>query len=173
MGEAAPANTQGQPPKASPSLLPVHSEKEQSKTEARMEGKQKGGRQKQYRQVTQETSSPEWGRALGAEVKSLSRVRLFATPWTVAYHTPPSTGFSRREHWSGSPFPSHGLKKDNQACDEISPSQYSPANTQMHQIKTYRRCKNSLPTDHHYKKCFKMPLRQKKKQMGIWFYSKK
>ena len=40
------------------------------------------------------------------KVKSLSRVELFATPWTVAYHTPPSTGFSRQEYWSGLPFPS-------------------------------------------------------------------
>ena len=39
------------------------------------------------------------------KVKSLSRVRLFATPWTVA---PPSVGFSRQEYWSGLPFPSPG-----------------------------------------------------------------
>ena len=42
------------------------------------------------------------------EVKSLSRVRLFATPWTVAYQAPPSMGFSRQECWSGLPFPSPG-----------------------------------------------------------------
>ena len=42
----------------------------------------------------------------GDEVKSLSRVQLFATPWTVAYHTPPSMGFSGQEYWSGLPFPS-------------------------------------------------------------------
>ena len=33
------------------------------------------------------------------KVKSLSRVQLFATPWTVAYQAPPSTGFSRQEYW--------------------------------------------------------------------------
>ena len=38
------------------------------------------------------------------KVKSFSRV--FATPWTAAYHTPPSMGFSRQEYWSGVPFPS-------------------------------------------------------------------
>ena len=38
--------------------------------------------------------------------KSLSRVRLFLTPWTAAYQAPPSMGFSRQEHWSGLPFPS-------------------------------------------------------------------
>ena len=42
------------------------------------------------------------------EVKSLSRVRLFTTPWTVAYQAPPSMGFSRQECWSGLPFPSPG-----------------------------------------------------------------
>ena len=43
-----------------------------------------------------------------SEVKSLSRVRLFATPWTIAYQAPPSMGFSRQECWSGLPFPSPG-----------------------------------------------------------------
>ena len=38
--------------------------------------------------------------------KSPSRVRLFATPWTVAYQAPPSIGFSRQSYWSGLPFPS-------------------------------------------------------------------
>ena len=38
----------------------------------------------------------------------LSRVRLFATPWTVAYQAPPSMGFARQEYWSGLPFPSPG-----------------------------------------------------------------
>ena len=42
------------------------------------------------------------------EVKLLSRVQLFATPWTVAYHAPPSMEFSRQEYWSGLPFPSPG-----------------------------------------------------------------
>ena len=31
------------------------------------------------------------------KVKSLSRVRLFATPWTAAYQAPPPMGFSRQE----------------------------------------------------------------------------
>ena len=44
--------------------------------------------------------------SIKVKVKSLSRVRLFVTPWTVAYHTPPSMGFSRQEYWSGLPFPS-------------------------------------------------------------------
>ena len=39
---------------------------------------------------------------------SLSRVRLFAIPWTVAYQAPPSMGFSRQECWSGLLFTSPG-----------------------------------------------------------------
>ena len=42
------------------------------------------------------------------KVKSLSRVQLFATPWTVAYEASPSTECSRQEYWSGLPFPSPG-----------------------------------------------------------------
>ena len=41
-------------------------------------------------------------------MKWLSRVRLFATPWTVAYQAPLSMEFSRQEYWSGLPFPSPG-----------------------------------------------------------------
>ena len=42
------------------------------------------------------------------EVKSLSRVRLFAIPWTVVYQASLSMEFSRQEYWSGLPFPSPG-----------------------------------------------------------------
>ena len=41
------------------------------------------------------------------KVKSLNRVQLFATSWTVAYEAP-SMGFSRQEYWSRLPFPSPG-----------------------------------------------------------------
>ena len=54
-----------------------------------------------------------------SEVKSLSRVWLFATPWTLAYQDPQSMGFSRQEYWSGLPFPSpiHSPKKTtNRKC---------------------------------------------------------
>ena len=39
------------------------------------------------------------------KVKSLSRFRLFATPWAVAYQASLSMGFFRQEYWSGLPFP--------------------------------------------------------------------
>ena len=45
---------------------------------------------------------------LVVKVKSLSRVRLFATLWTVAHQASLSMGFSRQEYWSGLPFPSPG-----------------------------------------------------------------
>ena len=41
-------------------------------------------------------------------MKSLSRIRLLETPWTVAHQAPPFMGFSRQEYWSGLPFPFPG-----------------------------------------------------------------
>ena len=46
------------------------------------------------------------------KVKLLSRVELFAIPWTVAHQAPLSMGFSRQEYWSGLPFPSPGNLPD-------------------------------------------------------------
>ena len=43
--------------------------------------------------------------------KSLSRVWLFATPWTAAYQSPPSVGFSRQKYWIGGPLPSPNIAK--------------------------------------------------------------
>jgi len=47
------------------------------------------------------------------KVKSLSHVRLLATPWTAAYQAPPSKGFSRQEYWTGVPLPSVVLEITN------------------------------------------------------------
>ena len=55
------------------------------------------------------------------KVKSLSRVQLFATPWTAAHQAPPSMGFARQEYWSGVPMPSpklDGSKAKNPATNE-------------------------------------------------------
>ena len=38
------------------------------------------------------------------KVKSLSCVRLLATPWIAAHQAPPSMGFARQEYWSGVPL---------------------------------------------------------------------
>ena len=40
------------------------------------------------------------------KVKSLSGVRLLATPWTAAHQASPSMRVSRQEYWSGVPLPS-------------------------------------------------------------------
>ena len=55
--------------------------------------------------------------------KSLSRVQLFATPWTAAYQAPLSMGFSRQEYWSGVPLPSpiYSAYKLNKQSDSIQP----------------------------------------------------
>ena len=50
---------------------------------------------------------------MNVKVKSLGRVRLFATPWIVAYQVPPSMGFSRQEYWSALPSPSPGDLSDS------------------------------------------------------------
>ena len=48
------------------------------------------------------------------KMKSLSHVRLLATPWTVAYQAPPSMGFPRKECWSGVPLlVDHNLSSPN------------------------------------------------------------
>ena len=57
--------------------------------------------------------------ALKVKAKSLSRVRLFVTPWTVANQAPLSMAFSRQEYWSGLPFPYASGKNDQ--SDEIVP----------------------------------------------------
>ena len=54
-------------------------------------------------------------------VKSLSRVRLFATLGTVAHQAPLSMGFSRQECWNGFPFPSPGDLPDS-GIESISPA---------------------------------------------------
>ena len=53
-------------------------------------------------------SNRRFYRLKSQKVKSLSRVRVFATSWTVAHQASLSMGFSRQEYWSGLPFPSPG-----------------------------------------------------------------
>ena len=50
--------------------------------------------------------SNAWKWKVKMKVKSLSRVRPSATPWTAPYQAPASMGFSRQEYWSGVPLPS-------------------------------------------------------------------
>ena len=53
------------------------------------------------------------------KVRSLSRVRLFGTPWTLAHQAPPSMEFSRQEYWSGLPFPSPVSMGQVSLCTEM------------------------------------------------------
>ena len=70
------------------------------------------------------------------KVKSLSRVRLSATPWTAAYQAPPSMGFSRQEYWSGVPLPSPTLFIEKHKGDACPQGIYSHFDTlDSHQIK--------------------------------------
>ena len=75
---------------------------------------------------------------LKVKVKSFSRVWLFATPWTLAYETPPSMEFSRQENWSGLPFPSPMHESESeviQSCLTLSnPMDCSPPGSSVHGI---------------------------------------
>ena len=81
-------------------------------------------------------------------VKSLSCVRPFATPWTVAYQASPSMGFSRQEYERGLPFPSPGYLP-NQGIEPRSPTLEADALTSGSPGKPYadgiRAGKNTLP----------------------------
>ena len=59
-------------------------------------------------------------------VKSLSRVRLFVTPWTAAHQAPTSMGFSRQEYWSGVPF----LNNSRMTINEMGGGGVSPRKPQ-------------------------------------------
>ena len=77
------------------------------------------------------------------ELKSLSRVRLFATPWTVACQAPLSMGFSRQEYWSELPFPSPGdlpdpgIEPKSSALQADSLQSESPGNPPKRQSLNY------------------------------------
>ena len=56
--------------------------------------------------------SPKVMELFNKKVNLLSRVRLFATPWTIAHQAPPSMEFSSQEYRSWLPFPSSGDLSD-------------------------------------------------------------
>ena len=60
--------------------------------------------------------SNAWKWKVKVKVKLLSHLRLFVTPWTVAYQAPPSLGFSRQQYWSGLPLPSPKVSADSVKC---------------------------------------------------------
>ena len=70
-----------------------------------------------------------------------SRVRLFATPWTVSHQPPLFMGFSRQEYWSGLPFltpgdlPNPGIKLGSPALQADSlPTELSGKTFQMDKL---------------------------------------
>ena len=62
----------------------------------------------EQRQITVVEYFPHSWQNYACVLSRFSRVRLFATLWTVARQAPPSTRFSRQEYWSGLPFPPPG-----------------------------------------------------------------
>ena len=73
-------------------------------------------------------------------VKSLSRVRLFATPWSIAHQAPLSMGFSGQEYWSWLPFPSPG-DLPNPGIKPRSPTLQADALTSEPSKKINTRCR--------------------------------
>ena len=71
------------------------------------------------------------------KVKSLSHVRLFATPWTADYQALPPMGFSRQEYWSGVPLPSPKPLAEDMLVSSFLPSA-SPGSEQRHLRLTVR-----------------------------------
>ena len=74
------------------------------------------------------------------KVKSLSRVRPSATPWTAARQAPPPMGFSRQEYWSGVPLPS---PKEHNKKRKIIPFFKWARNLDISSRKIYRRQKST------------------------------
>ena len=90
-------------------------------------------------------------------VKLLSRVQLFATPWTVDCQAPLSMGFSRQEQWSGLPLPSPGDLPD----PRIEPR--SPAFQADSLPSEPSSSSHSLPINNYFKRKENKPTNQRHK----------
>ena len=66
------------------------------------------------------------------KMKSLSRIRLLAAPWTAAYQAPPPMGFSRQEYWSGVPLPSLGEQYTLNKIHTVFWKQLAEQNSEWH-----------------------------------------
>ena len=100
-----------------------------------------------------------------SEVKSLSHVRLFVTPWTVAHQASPSMGFSRQEYWSGLPFPSPGdlphlgIEPRSPALKADALLSEPPGKSKMKDSKCWWECRKHGKLEHCKWKCtFIQPL---------------
>ena len=84
------------------------------------------------------------------KVKSNSRVRLLATPWTPAYQAPPSMGFSRQEYWSGAPLPSpRGASDQIRSVSQSCPTVCDPMNRSMPGLPVHHQLPEFTPTNVH------------------------
>ena len=85
--------------------------------------------------------------------ESLSCVRHFATPWTVAFQVPLSMEFSRQEYWSGLPFPSPGdllgpgIKPRSPVSPALQADSLPPALTGSPWAKVLGQAKKELSSD--------------------------
>ena len=79
---------------------------------------------------------------LKVKVKSLSLVRLLATPWTAAYKAPPSMGFSRQENWNGLPLPTpvRILTLLLLPCQILPPLPFSLSTILHHSVRLWKQC---------------------------------
>ena len=110
-----------------------------------------------------------------------SRVRLCATPQTVAHQALPSLGFSRQEHWSGLPFPSPIMKgksesKVAQSCLTLcDPMDCSPPGSSVHGIFQARVLEwVAIAFSNTVLITYKIPLKlNKNDKVIIFFHSKK
>ena len=73
------------------------------------------------------------------KVRSLSRVQLFATLWTIAYQASLSMEISRQEYWSVLPFPSPGDLPDL-GIEPRSPTFQADALPSEPPVKPHARC---------------------------------
>ena len=98
----------------------------------------------------------------------LSRVRLFATPWTVACQAPLSMGFSRQEYWSGLPFPPPGNLSDPgiEPASPASPVLAGRFSTTKPPGKPIKCCITSPPTPNHYTFCLQ-PGPSREEECGL------
>ena len=106
-----------------------------------------------------------------SEVKLLSCIRLFVTPWTVAYQAPWSMGFSRQEYWSGLPFPSPGnfpTQGLNPGLPHCRQSLYCLSHQGSLQVAW---CQNSLDIPFTDKATLKFAVYQKETKRGAEFPS--
>ena len=85
------------------------------------------------------------------KVKSLSRVRLLAAPWTAAYQAPPSMGFYRQEHQSGVPLPSplwsaRAHQTFSPLCPALPAAGYFPSCVVAHTVASTQKACSSSPS---------------------------